>query len=362
MILGAGLTGLAATLHLRDLPVLLVEREQRIGGKARSHRRDGFTFDLTGHWLHLRDPMIQELVRNLFEPGALIEVERRTMVWTHRTMVPYPFQANIHRLPRAVWRQCFAGFIAARFRAWSSNRAQPSNFEEFIVSQFGTGMARHFFVPYYSKFWGFSPDGLAYTQLALPPSSPAEHSASAGRGTGNATGGTRVQRTLPVPGSRRHRQPPGGHTCRMCGPRYALRATLDELRSARPAGLPHQNNHRAGLARLADAYFYHPAARTARSDHNTSAKGTGGSGQSSLYPIPLRYLNIGVRRTPPMREHWVYVPDSQCPFYRMGVFTNAIPAMAPPGCSALWVELADRAGAVKIPDVLSVLVRMGAIW
>jgi phytoene dehydrogenase-like protein len=55
VVLGAGLTGLSAAYHLRR-PALLVERGPQVGGHARSFRRDGFTFDVTGHWLHLREP------------------------------------------------------------------------------------------------------------------------------------------------------------------------------------------------------------------------------------------------------------------------------------------------------------------
>jgi hypothetical protein len=62
-----------------------------------------------------------------------------------------------------------------------------------------------------------------------------------------------------------------------------------------------------------------------------------------------------------MREHWVYVPERPYPFYRMGVFTNVVPEMAPPGCAALWVEVADRSSLLDLPSVISGLERMGAI-
>ena len=58
LIVGGGLTGLSTALHLRR-PYLLLEREARLGGLARTEERDGFCFDQTGHWLHLRDPGMQ---------------------------------------------------------------------------------------------------------------------------------------------------------------------------------------------------------------------------------------------------------------------------------------------------------------
>ena len=74
VILGAGLTGLSAAYHLTAKRSLLVERAAEVGGHARSERRDGYTFDVTGHWLHLRDDRVQRLAARLFRNGELVEI------------------------------------------------------------------------------------------------------------------------------------------------------------------------------------------------------------------------------------------------------------------------------------------------
>ena len=68
VILGGGLTGISTAFHLRR-PWLLVEKEARLGGHARTDETRGFHFDKTGHWLHLRDPYMKQLVAELL-PGA----------------------------------------------------------------------------------------------------------------------------------------------------------------------------------------------------------------------------------------------------------------------------------------------------
>ncbi len=75
VILGGGLCGLSAALHLSraGLPWLLIEKEARPGGHARTDETKGFYFDKTGHWLHLRDPGIQALVAELL-PNELTRV------------------------------------------------------------------------------------------------------------------------------------------------------------------------------------------------------------------------------------------------------------------------------------------------
>ncbi|MBM4035551.1 MAG: FAD-dependent oxidoreductase, partial [Planctomycetes bacterium] len=65
VILGAGLAGLSTAYHLRRggrRDVALHEREERPGGLCRSETRDGFTFDHTGHFLHLRTPKVERLL------------------------------------------------------------------------------------------------------------------------------------------------------------------------------------------------------------------------------------------------------------------------------------------------------------
>ena len=118
LILGAGLTGLACAYRLTrlsaagELPAgpkaVLAERDDRVGGKAKSFRREGHTFDITGHWLHLRDERTRTWLKDLFEPGTWTRVERKTTIWSHGTELAYPFQANLHGLPLEVVRRLLA--------------------------------------------------------------------------------------------------------------------------------------------------------------------------------------------------------------------------------------------------------------
>src|SRR4029077_14399603 len=92
VILGAGLTGLSAAYHL-GVPSLVIEREAEVGGLARTHDEDGFTFDCTGHLLHLRDPRVIALVEALL-PRTFARHERRALIYSKGVFTPYPFQAN----------------------------------------------------------------------------------------------------------------------------------------------------------------------------------------------------------------------------------------------------------------------------
>jgi protoporphyrinogen oxidase len=77
----------------------------------------------------------------------------------------------------------------------------------------------------------------------------------------------------------------------------------------------------------------------------------------------LRYLNIGARGTPPADWHWIYVPEKRYPFYRVNVFSTAMPSMAPAGCASICVELADRGpiGDAVVRDTAQALAAAGAL-
>jgi len=77
----------------------------------------------------------------------------------------------------------------------------------------------------------------------------------------------------------------------------------------------------------------------------------------------LRYLDLATRTRPLADWHWVYVPEARFPFYRVGIYSNAVPAMAPQGGGSFYVELADRGPVTEAAVRASAqgLVEMGAI-
>jgi len=80
VVIGAGPTGLAATLALSK-DTLLVERADRIGGQCRSIEREGFTFDNAGRVMCSRDPYVRALYERLL--GANVHWQPAA-TWTFR--------------------------------------------------------------------------------------------------------------------------------------------------------------------------------------------------------------------------------------------------------------------------------------
>jgi protoporphyrinogen oxidase len=113
LILGAGLSGLSAAYHLgAGHDFLVLEKKGVPGGLCTSKEHRGFVFDQTGHWLHMRDAKVAQLVNTLLG-GDLAGITRDSYVFSHKTFTRYPFQSHTYGLPPRVIKECVEGFIRA---------------------------------------------------------------------------------------------------------------------------------------------------------------------------------------------------------------------------------------------------------
>jgi protoporphyrinogen oxidase len=349
LIIGAGLTGLSCAYHLgRDY--LLVERESEPGGLVRTrNRHNGFLCDGTGHWLHLRNSYIRELANQLL-PGLLAEHERKAVIHMHGAFTPYPFQANTYGLPREVVLDCLLGLLKARHPGdfgLEPEPAAPRNFREWVVRSFGEGIARHFMIPYNEKLLGVCLDELRpeYAERFIPRPS-LEDVVRGALGFSRESLGYNAKFLYPRTG----------------GIGSLTRAFADAL----PAP-PRYNttvtsvNWRAKTATLRDG-------REVRYDHllNTSplpqflaslpdVPSEVVSACRQLRATTVHYYDIGVRGTGDAASHyhWVYFPEPQFVFYRVGSYSAVHADAAPPGCRSYYVEMSGGiADLLQRPDEL----------
>lgn len=153
VIAGGGLTGLSAAWHLqkRGRPFLLFEKEKEAGGLCRSKKIDGFIFDHSSHVLHFKDPYALAFVKK-FLGKNLKQHKRVALFYAFGRYGQYPFQANLNAMPSRIVRECVAG--AKKVLGKNDYRGIGSkNFESWIFENFGSGIARHFLIPYNTKFW-----------------------------------------------------------------------------------------------------------------------------------------------------------------------------------------------------------------
>lgn len=329
VILGAGLTGLSAAYHLRA-PSLVLEREGEVGGLARTHSEDGFTFDCTGHLLHLRDPGVMSLVDAIL-PNAFARHERRALIYSNKVFTPYPFQANLHGLPPDVVQECVSGFVDALVRRAAEGEPDLSRltFRDWASRTFGEGIARHFMVPYNTKLWRTDLEEIECGWVSW---------------------------SIPRPTLKEVLDGAFGATVRGLGynpvflyPRRGGISALPEALARRGADVRlHETveavDARARVVRLAGGreVRYETLVSTLPLDHllRVTSGLEGGLPEVGARLRAVRVLNIslGVDRDPISGAHWIYFPEPRFSFYRVGFPANLSPSLAPRGCSSLYVE------------------------
>ena len=161
-IIGAGPAGLGAAYRLREIgenDFHLIESNRWVGGLAASFiDSHGFTWDIGGHVQFSHYPYFDAVMDGALGKEGWLSHERESWVWMKERFVPYPFQNNIRYLPKeAMWR-CLKGIIDIT----KTPAPPPTNFHEWVLSIFGEGIAEEFMVPYNFKVWAYPLAEMAF--------------------------------------------------------------------------------------------------------------------------------------------------------------------------------------------------------
>ena len=170
VIVGAGLTGISTAYHLEKKgfsDYLMFEKESAAGGLCRSMQHDGFTFDYTGHLLHANDDYFYDLIKQLVGLENMNVIDRRSYIYSHETYTNYPFQIHLHGLPADVIVECITEFVARK------PNEHPRTFREWVLSNFGAGLGKHFFFDFQEKIFAHDIDQItaSWTGRFVPETS-----------------------------------------------------------------------------------------------------------------------------------------------------------------------------------------------
>jgi len=154
VILGAGPAGLACAEQLTrsGLTVIILDRNDRPGGLARTESFAGHLFDVGPHRFYTKNQQVEAFWKQ-FAGDDLIRVKRLTRILYENKLFQYPLQPIDALLGLGVWRsaKALASYAVARVTPWSHT---PRNFEEWVVAKFGRVLYETFFKTYTEKIWG----------------------------------------------------------------------------------------------------------------------------------------------------------------------------------------------------------------
>ncbi len=146
IIIGAGVSGLSYANFIEGNNYRIFEKDSEIGGYCKTIKQDGFTWDYSGHFFHFRNPEIERYIFSKMDESSLLKVNKNTQIKYQNSYIDFPFQANIHQLPKEEFIDCLVDLF-------DNNDLPVSNFEEMVISKFGKSIAEKFLIPYNEKLY-----------------------------------------------------------------------------------------------------------------------------------------------------------------------------------------------------------------
>jgi protoporphyrinogen oxidase len=158
VVIGAGISGISFAQFVEDDDVLLIEKEDEIGGYCRTVKKDGFVWDYSGHFFHFKEPELEKFLVDRMPDQQIRVVEKQSRILFEDREVDFPFQKNIHQLPQEEFVECLYDLY---FKDEEFGSDEPAtNFKELLYRKFGRGITDRFLIPYNEKLYACSLDEL----------------------------------------------------------------------------------------------------------------------------------------------------------------------------------------------------------
>jgi protoporphyrinogen oxidase len=347
IILGAGFAGLSAG-HKLAKDYLILEKEGVPGGLCRTAIINGFTFDYTGHFLHLRRPEIKKFVLK----NTLVkfrEINRKAFIFSHGVYTGYPYQVNNFGLPADIAAENIVGFL----RAKAKNKVLHDNYKNWILSSLGAGIAKNFMFPYNLKIYRHPLEKLTVSWMGRFVPAPETDDVMKGMlPKGEADMGYNAYFLYPEK---------GGIESVAQGLYMGIKKNVRLDCAVKKIDLKSKTvyfgkNEKENYENLISTM---PLKELTKLTGDKQLLSLG----KKLKATSVYCLNIGFKSKKNIGRHWVYVPEEKYPFYRIGFPSEVMNSSAPKGFSSVFTEVSYTGTVPKNIDakIVKGLIDMGII-
>lgn len=153
IIMGAGPAGLGAALELsrKGIEVMVVEKDDVVGGISRTLQYKGYYFDEGGHAFFSKSDEVNKIWHVLLG-SSLVKVERLSRIYYQGKYFDFPLKPG-----NALFGMGFMGSMAI-LGSYVKSRVFPykkeKTFEQWVSNRFGKRLYQIFFKTYTEKVWG----------------------------------------------------------------------------------------------------------------------------------------------------------------------------------------------------------------
>ena len=151
LVVGAGATGLAFADWLETDDYLICEAQAEVGGYCRTVKQDGFVWDYSGHFFHFKHPEIERYLVERMSGQEVLRVQKVARIWDENSWVDFPYQKNFHQLPKETFIELLVDLLTKDETYGGEGPA--SNFKDMLYQKFGRGISERFLIPYNEKLY-----------------------------------------------------------------------------------------------------------------------------------------------------------------------------------------------------------------
>lgn len=314
IIIGGGITGLSYAMFKENDEYNILEAQPQIGGYCKTTKRNGFVWDYSGHFFHFRNEEIEKLVLNGFSQKNLVDVVKNTKIFYKKTLIEYPFQKNIHQLPKNEFIECL-------YDLFNIEDSEYTTFKQMLYSKFGKGIAEKFLIPYNSKLYATDLNQLDKDAMGrFFPYAEKEEIVKNFKANDNQSYNTTFK--YPRGGAVEYIKSIVGHIDNSKIRTEAEVVNVDVVKKEITLASGEAIKYDRLISTMPITRLYDLA--SVKYDKN-------------LYSWnKVLVFNLGFNKKGPISEvHWMYFPEEEFPFYRVGFYDNIMGTNK----TSLYVEL-----------------------
>ncbi len=164
VVLGAGLAGLAFAKRVSEngYSVLLLEKEETVGGISRTINHNNYYLDFCAHRFHTRN---EALLKELFSlPGFNMQKHlKKSRIYMFDKYLKYPFQLQnlLRAMPLSQSIYCSLSFTANLIKTKLFKETSIKSYKDWFIHFYGQGLYEVMCHPYTSKVWRTDPSMIS---------------------------------------------------------------------------------------------------------------------------------------------------------------------------------------------------------
>ncbi|MCB1192951.1 MAG: NAD(P)-binding protein, partial [Leptospiraceae bacterium] len=155
-IVGAGPSGLTLAYKLLNAGKtgIVIERDERPGGLAKSYNYNGHIFDTGPKRFHTDDPKVLDFIIHVLEEDY-VTIDRSTMVYFLNRYYNWPLTTkDVFKLPIRTSIKCFSDLL------FKQELKDKNSFSDYVKAKYGNTLYNLFFEPYTKKFLQWEPSDI----------------------------------------------------------------------------------------------------------------------------------------------------------------------------------------------------------